>query len=204
MISFVYFDVGGVVVKDFSGNDKWASMKRDLGLKREYYEAFSEFYTTIEQKEISIFRDVDSILPMLTEKFGLTFPKGYSMLTDFVNRFEPNTSLWPLIHKLRKKKYVGLLTNMYPRMLQAIKSRGLLPDIVWDSIVDSTEVKFKKPDKQIYEIAEEKAKTPKNEILFIDNSIQNIQAASDFGWQTFLYDSAHPEESSRQLGEVFQ
>lgn len=32
MISFVYFDLGGVAVLDFSGTNKWAKLKRDIGI----------------------------------------------------------------------------------------------------------------------------------------------------------------------------
>lgn len=31
MIKFIYFDVGGVVIDDFSGNDSWRELKVELG-----------------------------------------------------------------------------------------------------------------------------------------------------------------------------
>ena len=33
MISFIYFDLGGVAIRDFSGTDKSKQLKTDLGLK---------------------------------------------------------------------------------------------------------------------------------------------------------------------------
>ena len=35
MISFVYFDVGGVAIKDFSGSDKWTELKKEVGVTPE-------------------------------------------------------------------------------------------------------------------------------------------------------------------------
>lgn len=32
-LSFVYFDVGGVLINDFSDSDKWAVMMADMGVK---------------------------------------------------------------------------------------------------------------------------------------------------------------------------
>ena len=40
------------------------------------------------------------------------------------------------------------------------------------------------------------------EILFIDNSNENIQAAKDCGWQTYLYDSCNYEASNVKLSEL--
>ena len=33
-LSFIYFDVGGVVIQDFSGTNKWSQLKRELGIKK--------------------------------------------------------------------------------------------------------------------------------------------------------------------------
>ena len=108
-----------------------------------------------------------------------------------------------MIKKIHNSCRIGLLTNMYPGMFSAIKKRGILPDIEWDAIVDSGIVGLQKPDPRIFELAEQKAGAKGKEILFVENSPGNIIAASDYGWQTFLYDSAAPEESSRKLGSFF-
>ena len=50
MISFVYFDVGGVVVNDCKGNDKFEKMKRELGIKAEDDKEFDEFYDEYEKE----------------------------------------------------------------------------------------------------------------------------------------------------------
>ena len=34
MVSFVYFDVGGVVVLDFSSTDKWEQLKKELSITK--------------------------------------------------------------------------------------------------------------------------------------------------------------------------
>ena len=34
-ISFVYFDVGGVILLDYSGTNKWVEMQRGLGINPE-------------------------------------------------------------------------------------------------------------------------------------------------------------------------
>ena len=89
---------------------------------------------------------------------------------------------------------------MYPRMLSELFTRKLLlPKETWEIILDSSEIGFQKPDKRIYEIAQQVSGVKNEKILFVENSPEHLQAAKDFGWQTFAYDSQTPNESSREL-----
>ena len=101
--------------------------------------------------------------------------------------------------KIKDKFQIGLLTNMYPGMFEAIQKRNIMPKIDWKVIVESSKVKLKKPEIEIYQLAEELAKTKPEEILFIDNKKKNLESAQQLGWQTFWYDSADYEQSSADL-----
>ena len=203
VIQFVYFDLGGVVELDFSGTKKWIIMKKELGITRNRSKEFTELWKKYEP-EICIGRDLESLLPIIKNKFSLKLPEEYSFLIDgFVNRFEANPSIWRVIEEIQRHSKVGLLTNMYLNMFDAIKNRGILPNISWDVIIDSSKVGLQKPDPKIFEFAEKNANFHGQEILFVENSLNNVKAASEFGWRTFLYNSAHPEESSKQLLKYF-
>jgi HAD superfamily hydrolase (TIGR01509 family) len=202
MISFVYFDVGGVVIQDYSGTNKWQEMKRGMGINEEK-EIFFNMVWEKYKDEVCIGKDVDSLIPIIENDCQINLPQGYSLLTDFINRFEKNPSIWPVIAIIQKLCKVGLLTNMYPRLFEGIRSHGLLPPNSWNVVIDSSVVGYQKPDRKIFEIAEKKAQTKKQEILFVENDLKNIQAASDFGWQTFLYDSKNPRKSSGDLMEKY-
>jgi FMN phosphatase YigB (HAD superfamily) len=202
MIKFVYFDIGGVVISDLTANNGWAKMKKDMGVTPEMNAEFEEFFTKIES-EVCLGLDVELLVPLMKDKFGLHFPKNYSFLADFVNRFDPNPSIWPVIDEIKKTCRVGLLTNMYPNMLNAIKKQGLLPKVKWNVIVDSSVEGVRKPSQEVFELAEKKAGFSGKEILFIDNSVKHVNAAKKFGWQTFLYDPTKPKDSSRELLQFF-
>jgi FMN phosphatase YigB (HAD superfamily) len=173
-------------------------MKREMGVKESFDKGFDRIFDKYEP-EVCLGREVDSLLPIFEEKFSIKFPKNYSMLNDFVKRFNKNESIWPAVKVAKETGRVGLLTDMYPRMLNGIKRFDLLPPFTWDVIVDSSLEKLKKPDPKIFRLAEEKAGVKNNEILFIDNSVKNIEAAKKMGWQTFFYDSSAVEESSNNL-----
>jgi FMN phosphatase YigB (HAD superfamily) len=203
MISFVYFDVGGVVVDDFSGNDKWARMKDDIGLRTEDEKEFDSLYNEYE-KEVCIGRDVDTLVPIFKERFKLNIPESYSMQEYFIDRFEKNEFILPVIREIKKDCRIGLLTNMYPDMLFKMKKRGIMPKIDWDVIIDSTVEKCRKPEPRIFELAEDRSGVQKENILFVDNKLKNVEAAISFGWKAFFYDSANHERSCRDLLDYYK
>jgi HAD superfamily hydrolase (TIGR01509 family) len=199
MISFVYFDLGGVVEKDFSASNKWDQLMEELQIDVAYKDVFTDFWRDGERANCTT-RDVDTLLPLMREKFGAKIPHNYSLLEGFVKRFEKNESIWPVLETIHKTTPIGLLTNQYVRMFEETKKRDILPpNREWNIIIDSTEVGLIKPDKEIYILAQEKAGVPNNEILFIDNHQFNLDPAKKLGWQTYLYDSAYYEDSSKDL-----
>lgn len=203
MISFVYFDLGGVVEKDFSSTNKWEDLCDELQIDVAYRNVFEDFWRQGERENCTT-RDVDTMLPVLQEKFGAKPPKNYSLLHAFVSRFEKNESIWTLLRTIHKTTRIGLLTNQYPHMFDAIEKAGILPPITWDVIVDSSKVGLIKPDKEIFMLAEEKANAHGQEILFVDNSRWNTDGAKAFGWQTFLYDTRDYDTASKDLAIFWQ
>jgi FMN phosphatase YigB (HAD superfamily) len=198
MIKFVYFDVGGVALLDFSGTQKWSELKKSIGITPEKDRDFESLWDA-HCARVCIDYDVDSFLPILTRKLGISFPSHYSLLNEFVSRFEANNSLWPIIKDVSSKYQVGLLTNMYPRMLPILQQKNLLPPISWNAVVDSSEVGYQKPQKEIYEIAQQKAHVAPQEILFVENTRSHIEGANAMNWHTFLYDPTQIEKSNEAL-----
>ena len=198
MISFVYFDLGGVVIKDFSQTNKWLALQRDLGVNEANQAQFNDLWQEYEN-EICLNRDVDTLIPLLKNQVGLPIAEGYSLLQDFVNRFESNPSIWPVIKKIQQTCRVGLLTNAYPRMFTTIQKARIMPPVKWDLIIDSSEVKLQKPDPKIFLLSQKKCGAPPNEILFVENSQIHLDVAKTLGWQTFLYNSTDYDQSSAKL-----
>ncbi len=202
MISFIYFDVGGVAMLDFSGTNKWEELKKEMGVNEDNNAAWEHVWSRYKNK-VCLDCDVDSLVPLFRSEVGLDLPENYSLLNSFIKRFTVNTSIWPVVDAVAKKYRIGLLTNMYPRMLSTLFEQKLIPPKEkWEIILDSSEIGFQKPDKRLYEIAQQVSGVKNEEILFIENSLEHLQAAQDFGWQTFAYDSQTPNESSRELMNV--
>lgn len=175
MISFIYFDLGGVVIKDFSGTDKWVQFFKDCNFTPDYWAENEQKFNR-----------------------GMSLPKA-NLVSKLVNRFEKNETIWPVLKLAKEKFKIGLLTNMYPGMFEEIQKKGLLPDVAWNVVVNSSFEHVGKPDRKIYEIAQEKCGYKKDEILFVENTQENLLVPKELGWQTFWYDPKVYETSSQNL-----
>lgn len=197
-IEFIYFDVGGVVILDFSKTNKWNEMLSDLNIPQDKLDDFNELFDEYKPK-IAIGLAINEFIEAAKAKLGIKFPDNYDMNLDFVNRFEPNPELAPIIKTLKQKYRIGLLTDMYPGMLDRIREKGLLPEVEWDIIVDSSIEGCKKPHREIFELAEDRPGVASHDILFVDNKEKNIAAAKESGWNTVLYDPSDITESNKEL-----
>ncbi|PJE62323.1 hypothetical protein COU88_05675 [Candidatus Roizmanbacteria bacterium CG10_big_fil_rev_8_21_14_0_10_39_6] len=201
MIKFIYFDVGGVVIRDFSCTNKWEELRRNIGIKADQDEAFDTFFDVYE-KEVCVGMDIETLLPLMEKELGCSFPNGYSFLQDFVNRFEKNETIVPVIASIPKDIRIGLLTNMYPGMLNAINKKMLMPKIEWDIVIDSSIEKVRKPQKAMFELAQKRAGLAPDQILFVENGKKHVDAAKEVGWSTFLYDSSDYVKASEDLTRI--
>lgn len=86
------------------------------------------------------------------------------------------------IHSLKDKCKIGILSNLCYLDKKRIDMQTDLKqfDYVWLSF----ELKYRKPDNQIYEIVENTCNTKPENILFIDDKKINIDTAKQRGWNT--------------------
>lgn len=202
MIKFIYFDVGGVLIKDLSSTNP-NSLKSDLRIPYDLWDEFDRFYEKMEPL-VCIGKEIDDFLPELINQFHIQFVSQYSLLQDIVDRFRKNNSIHKVISNIPAPISVGLLTNMYPRMLHKIFEKGIMPTYQWEIIIDSSQVKMKKPDFNIFQLAQSKAAVDSDQILYIDNSGANIKAGQKVGWKTFLYNTDDYENSSDELNQYMK
>jgi putative hydrolase of the HAD superfamily len=90
---------------------------------------------------------------------------------------------------------VGLLSNTAPGFLDQMRASGLIPDVDYGAVVDSSKVGSIKPEPKIYEAAQQLSGVEPNEILLIDNERPNLTAADHEGWQVLSFDDFEPEVS---------
>lgn len=197
-IKFIYLDLGGVAILDFSGTNKWNEMMDGIGIPEVQRDNFKKLFKKHEPS-LLIGGNPDNFIRAVETEIDIKFPENYSLIDDFVDRFEPNYSIQAFLDQNKDKYKFGLLTNAYKEMLSKIISRGILPKVEWERIVDSSEVGMQKPDLEIYELATKLSGVTPNEILFVDNKEENLINPPKLGWNVFYYDSNNIQQSNKNL-----
>jgi putative hydrolase of the HAD superfamily len=100
--------------------------------------------------------------------------------------------------------HVGLLTNIIPGFVSTMRTQGILPNVPYDAIIDSSEVGAIKPEDKIYQIATERAGVAPEEILLIDDSRPNLMAAEKQGWHVLWFDDYQPEQSIARIKNALE
>ncbi len=107
-----------------------------------------------------------------------------------------------LVRWAAERYHVGLVTNIMPGFIQAMQARSLLPDVKFDTIIDSSQVGAIKPERAIYEAATKQAAVEPQEIMLVDDDRSNLMAAERFGWHVLWFDDYRPAESVRRIREA--
>ena len=179
MIKTIFFDIGGVLIDIHPERTyQYLSDSADVEVSM-VKESFP--WDAHDQYERGIMNNEDWFI---TYKESLPQPCCLKR-SDFWNAWklllgeEKNTV--NILEALNKQYSIWLLSNTNPKHIQdEIEKRYLFPSLV-DGAVYSFDVGVRKPEKEIYEIAMQRANANPQECLFIDDLLENIQAAKQIG-----------------------
>ena len=179
MIKTIFFDIGGVLIDIHPERTyQYLSDSADVEVSM-VKESFP--WDAHDQYERGIMNNEDWFI---TYKESLPQPCCLKR-SDFWNAWklllgeEKNTV--NILEALNKQYSIWLLSNTNPKHIQdEIEKRYLFPSLV-NGAVYSFDVGVRKPEKEIYEIAMQRANANPQECLFIDDLLDNIQAAKQIG-----------------------
>jgi putative hydrolase of the HAD superfamily len=113
---------------------------------------------------------------------------GVSTLADVWFGDRPANEAW--VRRLRQARadglFVGMLSNMVPAW-DAHWRRMLDPAGLFDEVVLSFEVGCRKPDREIFDLAAQRAGVRPAECLFVDDLTKNCDGATAAGWQAIHF-----------------
>lgn len=180
-ISFIYFDVGGVFL-DWEQGFKNAAAKYNISV--------TEIGVVVKKHWSGVVRggETDSYMRELASLVRL--PEPYPEVADFWTDFHtPLPATHAFATELSKRFRLGIITNAQKNDFHFAMRKRLIPALAWDVVVDSSVVGVVKPEARIYEIAEEKAGVRPEELLFIDDIPEHIEAVKARGWQGVVFDT---------------
>ena len=99
-----------------------------------------------------------------------------------------NPQMFALVEELKEKEIsVGLLSNIDERLANLIRGFGLYD--LFDPCLLSCEIGVEKPDQKAYWYLLKKLEIPAEEVVFIDDRLENIEAAKQVGLDAILFES---------------
>jgi len=175
-IRFAYFDLGGVVFK-FSGGLETISSRLGIPL------ASIESYWRAQDDQICLGKlTPQDFWVNLVSHFGRG-EKDMNFLEMWIDHFEAISETHGAMEELQSNGVqIGLLTNIYPSVLEKAIEKGYIPQLPYHSVIQSCEVGLVKPDKQIFELALKPINYLPSEVILIDDREENIEVARTLGW----------------------
>ena len=122
--------------------------------------------------------DLISKFPNYEEKIKMYYPNHRKMIKGI---FHESIEL---LYELKKKNYsCYVLSNWSSETFEGMTDEyNFLKD--FDGMIISGDIKLVKPDKKIFELAIEKFNLTPNDTIFIDDRIENINAAQNLNFKT--------------------
>jgi putative hydrolase of the HAD superfamily len=180
MIKALVFDFGGVLMRTRSDRSRRALEQR-LGLpprtieERVFSSETSQSAMRGEIGEEAVWQNLEQELDL--PRFGLTWQEFQRefFAEDFLDE-----ELVALLRSVRSTLKTGLISNAWDGLREVLHTRVPIAD-VFDVLVISAEEKTVKPDSRIYRLALDRLGVQPPEAIFVDDFIENIEAANALG-----------------------
>jgi FMN phosphatase YigB (HAD superfamily)/DNA-binding Xre family transcriptional regulator len=194
-VSFVYFDVNDTLVR--AAQRGFSILAEQTGTLPDVIERIFWHYND------ELCRGT-----MGTEDFNQLLSKRLGGPVDwrkaYLDGAEPIEPVQELLRWASEHYRVGLLSNGLPGLLSGLREHKLLPDVPYAAIIDSSEVGLTKPDIKIFDLAQQRAGVPANEILLIDDNRSNLIVAEQQGWHVAMFDGYRSDDSADRIRATLQ
>lgn len=195
-VRFVYFDINGCLVRFFHA--AFTRLAHETGAPADIIEStFWHYNDAVCRGEMPL----EEFEKLFAERIGT---KSIDWQDYYLEAIEPIKEMVEVVAWVARNYHVGLLSNIMPGFIDAMRAREIIPNVPYSAIVDSSEIGAIKPEPEVYKIAEEKAGVPANEILLVDDSRANLMAAEKMGWHVLWFDDYRPAESAEHVQEVLE
>lgn len=201
-IRAIVSDFGGVLTTPLT--DAFLSLQDDVGVSVEEFSAAMRAVAgdgelplfPLERGEIT----EGEFLEQLGTGFERTLgrrPHLHGFGEFFIGGLKPNLPMIDLMRELKGEGYrMAMLTNNVREWEP--HWRPMLPvDEIFELVIDSGWVGYRKPEPQIYEITAERLGLPASACLFVDDIEVNIEAARELG-----FTAVHYREPEQAIAEV--
>lgn len=169
MIKVIAFDYAGVIIP--GPMTQW--VKNNLQENDEKWKIYNESARKWDLGQMSL----DEVYKILSDITGIPADQIWD---NFYLKADLNKDVVEIIKRLKRNYKVFLFSNFISELIRKLLDNHNITDY-FDEIIISSEYKMKKPDPKFFELLLRTTGVKKNEILFVDDRKDNIEAAREFG-----------------------
>ncbi len=195
-IKFIYFDLGGVVLN-------WRNSMRKLSelIGQDHETIEKVFNRHVSDSNRGHMKSKDQ-WDLYKSSLGFSMKEHEDFASFWTSHFLPIKETHTFLRELVPQFQVGILSNIEHGVYDGALQRGHIPDLPYSVVIQSCHVGLIKPEREIYELARERAGVAHHEILFTDDRSENVQAAIELGWKGIIFDEHNPSESLAQIRSI--
>jgi epoxide hydrolase-like predicted phosphatase len=184
-IRAVMFDLGGVLLYLPDPSVRYAKWEKLLGLQP------GELIQILRRSGFNIEADIgklteQAMVHQLSIVLGLDEQQARQFLDEHSTHFELNRELTSFIECLRPRYKTAILSNAWPDAPKKIQERYHFDNLM-DTILYSCEVGVAKPETSIYHLACQRLGVRPEEVVFIDDTLRNVEGAQCLGIRSVLF-----------------
>lgn len=181
----ILFDWGNIVESHTTGYSckrAWQDLFKACG-----YNGEQTIHNNLAKYELSAIKtpsEFEEVYYKIKEDYNLNtnFEEFLKLYFNFFDKIESYQNVREYEVSLKDKCYIGILSNLTIYDKNRIDRQQRLKD--YDYVFLSFELGLRKPNIKIYEEVQKRLPFNKEDILFIDDNLNNINSAKEFGWNT--------------------
>ena len=185
MIKLIIFDMLGVIFPNMKGGSYFNINELYLKIKNPKI-SFDDFYSGYQKLiigDINIFQFWDNV-----SDSDIKIAE-----TEHLNNYEIYPNIQDILQKLKERYNIISITNHPTSWIQYVINKNNLNNY-FDKIYISEDVKMKKPQEELYNLALQEFSVKPTEAVIIDDQIKNLICPSKMGMKTILFGSNSAEE----------
>ena len=195
-VQFVYFDINGCMVRFFQR--AFSQLADETNVRPEIIEdTFWHYNDAVCRGEMTM----QEFNHVLAEKIGV---KEVDWMHHYLSTIEPIPEIHECAAWASENYRIGLLSNIMPGFINEMITQGILPNLPYSSIIDSSVAGAIKPEPEIYRLAEQQSGVPAHDILLVDDSRTNLMSAERMGWHVLWFDDFRPSESVARIKSTLE
>jgi epoxide hydrolase-like predicted phosphatase len=186
----VVFDFGGVITQEADHSSRLTNT--GIAFIKKCFSLSDSEFAEMNHQRLLVLKQGGSDEPFLNafaQQKGISLPDDWyqSFKSTMLNAAGVDEEMWELVNELKQHIQVGLLSNADAGFASLLRDCGIYEP--FDPCLLSAEIGIRKPDLKAYQFLLSKLDLPPEDVIFIDDKLENVNAAKQLGIDGILFQS---------------